>query len=215
MQDKSCVVSVAFRSPYIEHSLRQQQTIAESDPLLHYFAYRDVLPAKGTIHTEDIVTRFQESLYGFKPHAIQTMIDQGYEKIIWLDPSVLPTVPIQVLIDALDIHPVITRAGENEVSEMTSQRVKDWFNVWDSQLKSNRVKHVAGTVYGFNFKHPKAVEVFELWKSAEENGMFGNQDEFMAGSWADESAMSLCLYKCNVPQYWCEGFQYLNQKEMQ
>ena len=209
--DKSCVVSVAFRSPYVQHSERQEQVIRDMTPFVSYYAYRDCLPMKDRIETVDIVTRFQESLYGFKPHAIQRMRDKGFKKVIWFDPSVLPTVSVKCILKALDEHPVITRAGENSIVQMTNRKTLDWFGVVPEELRD--VKHVAGTVYAFNFDNPKAGEVFELWKRCEESGMFGTQDDFMAGSWCDESAMSLSLYKCNAPQVWCD-FQYLNQKEL-
>lgn len=208
----SIVVSVAFRLPYVTHSIRQEATIRESDPNLKYWAVREALPVKHGFVFEDIVTHFQKSLYGFKPHMIQKARDKGYKKIIWLDPSVLPTVSMQCIIDALDNHPVIVRTGDAPIVKMTNKRVMDWFGVTPDEL--SEVKHVGGTIYAFNFDDPKAVEVFELWKRAEENGMFGTQDEFMAGHWSDEACMSLSLYKCNVNQVWCKEFGYLNQKEL-
>lgn len=212
MQKGSCIVSVAFRQPYVHHSERQEQTIREMTPFVSYFAYRDCLPMKDRIEVNNIVTRFQESLYGFKPHAIQRMRDKGFTKVIWFDPSVLPTSRVTVLLDALDNHPVIVRTGDNPIVNMTNRKTLDWFGVSTDELRN--VKHVGGTIYAFNFEDPKAVEVFELWKRAEENGIFGTQDEFMKGHWSDEACMALSLYKCNVPQYWCTDFSYLNQKEL-
>lgn len=206
------VVSTAFRFPYVAHSFKQEFTIKDSDPDLMYWAVRDVLPVKEGFVYKDIVTEFQKSLYGFKPHMIQKVRDVGFTKVAWLDPSVLPTVSLQCLFDALDTHPVIVRTGDAPIVKMTNKRVMDWFGVAPDEL--GEVKHVGGTIYGFNFEHQKAVEVFELWKSAEENGMFGTQDEFMAGHWADEACMALSLYKCVVPQVWVPEFKYLNQKEL-
>lgn len=206
MQSKTCVVSVAFRNPYVQHMDKQLTVLEGVDTIF----FRDKLPMKDVVHTEDIVTHFQKSLYGFKPHAIQHAIDKGYKKVIWLDPSVLPTVPIQVLVDSLDEHPMIVRTGDAPISKMTSKRVKDYFKVTDAELEG--VKHIGGTIYCFNFNNPKVVDVFNSWKLAEEEGFFGNQDEFMAGNWADESAMVLSLYKHKMTQYWEEKFTYYNMK---
>lgn len=206
------IVSVAFRHPYITHSERQEAHIKEYNPKLNYHAFRDVLPYKGGVHTTNIVERFQESLYGFKPHAIQWAINQGHTKVIWLDPSVLPNDTMTALIVALEYHPVVVRTGDANMDRMCNKKALDWFDVSLEEAKT--IKHVGGTVYGFNFKHPKAVEVFNLWKRAEEKGIFGNQDEFMKGHWADEACMALALYKCGVPQYYPEGFKYRNQKEL-
>lgn len=209
---KVCVVSVAFREPYLTHSARQKEFIQASNPEVEFMYYRDALPMKDRIEVDNVVHHFQQSLYGFKPHAIHRAIEEGYKKIIWLDPSVLPVESLTPLIKALDDHPVIVRTGDAPIARMTNQKAKDWFGVKDSELSD--VKHVGGTVYCFNFNSPEAVKVFSLWMSAEKNGIFGTQDDFMASHWADESSMSLSLYKCNVPQYWCEEFGYQNQKEM-
>ncbi len=209
--NKTCIVSVAFRQPYLRHSKAQEAYVlgmADVD----YMVFRDQLPIKDGLETNDIVGTFQKSLYGFKPHAIQRAIDAGYKKIIWLDPSVLPTISMQVLIDALDEHPIIVRSGEEPLSKMCNAKAKQWFNVNDEEIKNERT--VAGTIYGFNFNDTKAIEVFNMWKKTEENGIFGTQDDFMAGHWADEACMSLTMYKLGVEKYWCEDFKYLNQKEL-
>lgn len=212
--NENCVVSVAFREPYLSHSYKQDNYIMKDYPALctSVIFFWDELPAKDCIYDKDIVSHFQKSLYGFKPHAIQRAIDAGYKKIIWLDPSVLPTVSMQVLIDALDDHPIIVRSGEEPLSKMCNAKAKRYFDVTDEDIKNERT--VAGTIYGFNFNTPIANYVFSDWKTSEEHGIFGTQDDFMAGHWADEAVMALCLYKCNVPQYFPIEFTYLNQKEL-
>lgn len=211
--NETCVVSVAFRQPYLMHSNRQEHFITVQEMNVDKMYFRDMLPAKGIVHTVDIVTEFQKSLYGFKPHAIQRAIDKGYKKVIWLDPSVLPITNLQVLIDALDKHPIIVRSGEEPLSNMCNQKAKNWFGVTDAYIKDE--KTVAGTVYCFNFNNPKAIEVFNLWKKAEEEGIFQNQDAFMKGDcWADEAAFALCLYKIKCQRYWENDFKFLNQKEL-
>jgi hypothetical protein len=175
--------------------------------------YRDALPtANGFVYGDKIVPTFQESLYGFKPHAIELARKQRYKKVIWLDPSVLPLVSLKCIYDMLDEYPVITRGGAHELSEMTNSRAKSWFGVSDIELSG--VKHIAGTVYAFNFESTEANKVFDLWMSAEQSGIFGTQDDFMRGHWADESCMALAMYKCKVPQVWCHEFNFQNQKEL-
>ena len=210
----ACIVSVAFREPYVTHSKRQEALINVdgSAPTL-YFHNR--LPMKDKIYEKNIaviVEKFQQSLYGFKPHAIQIAINEGCEKIIWLDPSVLPTGSLDILINALDEHPIITITGDATMDKMCNDKALKYFGVTREEAKG--IRHVGGTIYGFNFNHPKAVEVFELWKKAEEDGIFGTQTDFMNQHWADEACMALALYKCGVKQYFPEGFTYLNQKEI-
>lgn len=207
------IVSVAFREPYLRHSHTQEVRVKELCVDVDYNAYRDMLPAaKGRLITQNIVTEFQKSLYGFKPHAIYETITHKPNKVIWFDPSVLPVTSPQILFDALDEHPLIIRSGEEPLSKMCNKKAKDWFGVTDEDIVNERT--VAGTIYGFNFNNPKAVDVFKLWKQAEEEGIFQDQDAFMAGNWADEACMGLALYKCGAERYYPENFLFLNQKEL-
>jgi hypothetical protein len=105
-------VSVAFREPYLTHSKTQEEYIRQTSPEIDMLLFRDRLPYKGGVYEDNIVSRFQESLYGFKPHAIQQAIDLGYKKVIWLDPSVLPIVNMRVLVKSLEVNPIIIRTGE-------------------------------------------------------------------------------------------------------
>lgn len=207
--DRACIVSVAFRQPYVRHSEAQQFVLEDCNVDLLYF--RDQLPTKNGIVTEDIVGTFQKSLYGFKPHAIQKAIDAGYKKVIWFDPSVMPCSPIEFLIDSLDTHPMIVRTGDALINPMVNDKAVKWFDINREEL--NNVHHIGGTIYGFNFNSDTVMRVFALWKQAEEAGIFGDQDDFMAGHWADEACMVLAMHKCGVPQYWETKFHYKNQKD--
>lgn len=212
-----CIVSVAFREPYVSHSHIQGGYLRAFEPDLSFTAFRDQLPINygGIVIGDAIVPTFQKSLYGFKPHAITKKMNDGnnYKKVIWFDPSVLPISSVKILFDSLDTHPMIVRTGEHELSKMCNEKAKKWFGVTDEDIKG--VKHIGGTIYGFNFNNDKVKEVFELWKKAEEEGIFQDQDAFMKGNnWADESAMALSMYKVGVDQYWENKFSYINQKDL-
>lgn len=112
LENSCCIVSVAFRERYVQHSYTQENEIMKDYPSVpNTLFFRDRLPAKDCVYDSDIVSHFQKSLYGFKPHAIQRAIDEGYKKIIWFDPSVLPTTSVQILFDALDEHPLMFGYG--------------------------------------------------------------------------------------------------------
>lgn len=208
MDNKLAIVTVAFREPYLTHS--QNQILAISSQVDKVIWHHDELPTKGGILKENIVSHFQKSMYGFKPHAVQEAIDLGYDYVVWLDPSVMPTCNMNVLFDFLKVYPIVVRPGEESILKMCNQKAKDYFGLTDEDIKNE--KHIAGTVYGFNFTNPQAVEVFNLWKKAEEDGIFGGQGEFMEGHWADEACLSLVMVKCGVPKYWDSNFTYRNQK---
>lgn len=210
MENSNCIVTCAFREPYVTHHTNQVKVIRDfiDVPIISFI---DQLPYKEGVVTENIVSRFQKSLYGFKPHAIQTALDAGYKKIIWFDPSVLPTVSPQIIFDELDNHPMLVIKGDNEITNMTNINVINWFGLNGVDLFG--VKHIGGTMYAFNFNNPKTRETFDLWKSAEENGIFGDQNDFHAGHWADESCMVLAMYKIGVEQI-KSSFTYKNQKDL-
>src|SRR3990172_3882386 len=206
----NCIPSVPCGEPYLRHSHTQEIRVKELCSDVSILTYRNQLPCKGRIHTntDTLVGEFQKSLYGFKPHAIQLAIDKGYKKIIWFDPSVLPTTSVQILFDALDEHQMVVVKGDAPLSKMTNQKAKDWFGVTDEQIAG--INHIGGTVYCFNFNNKKVVEVFNLWKKAEEAGIFQNQDAFMKGDhWCDESCMALSMFKCGVNQYSESNFRYI------
>lgn len=101
--------------------------------------------------------------------------------------------------------------GENHISDMTNDKAYTWFGVGRHYVDT---KHLGGTFYGFNFNNPKTVECFNLWKEAEQAGVFGNQQDFMEGHWCDESCMALAMHVTGIEQKRSETFQYKNQKEM-
>jgi hypothetical protein len=190
--------------------MRQEETI-KSFMDVDIIKFINELPYKEGVVTENIVARFQKSLYGFKPHAIQVAIDKGYTKIIWFDPSVLPTVSPQVIFDELDFNPMLVIKGDAEICSMTNINAIKWFGLKKEDLYG--IKHIGGTMYAFNFENELARKTFDLWKLAEESGIFGDQNEFMTGHWADEACMVLAMYKNGVDQVKSE-FTYLNQKDL-
>lgn len=207
-----CIVTCAFREPYKTHSNVQLHTIKKELPELEVIRFIDELPYAEGIIKENIVERFQKSLYGFKPHAIQKAINRGFKYVIWFDPSVLPTSSIYDLFKELSDTDMLVRTGDNLLLKMTNDKAYKFFGV--SKVQSVDVNHIGGTVYGFNFTDSKTLDVFNLWKLAEEKGVFGTQDDFMAGHWCDESCMALSMFRCGIKQKFSESFTYKNQKEI-
>lgn len=210
MANYNCIVTCAFREPYVSHNLRQEETI-KSFLDVDIIKFVNELPYKEGIVKENIVQRFQRSLYGFKPHAIQKAIDKGYKKVIWFDPSVLPTCSPQVIFDELETNPMLIIKGDAEICNMTNINVIKWFGLTKEELYGT--KHIGGTMYAFNFNHAGTLATFNLWKEAEEKGIFGDQNAFHSGHWCDEACMVLAMFKNGMEQRTTE-FTYLNQKDL-
>lgn len=209
VNSKGCIVTCAFREPYVTHNKRQVSVINNAVDVISFI---DHLPYSEGVVSQDIVTRFQRSLYGFKPHTVQIARNMGHKSVIWFDPSVLPlsSESITELFNELSKVDMLVVKGDNHISKMTSDKAFDWFGV----PKDIPINHIGGTIYGFNFNSDKTVKAFDLWMGAEEAGIFGTQDEFMKGHWADESCMALSMFVAGVEQKSSETFKYLNQKEL-
>lgn len=208
MENSECIVTCAFREPYVTHHYNQVEKLYGHNII----SFVDELPYSEGIVKENIVSRFQKSLYGFKPHAVHAAIDKGYKLIIWFDPSVLPTCSINDLFEELNQTDMLVIKGDRSINWMANDKAFNWFGL--DKKDTVNVNHIGGTFYGFNFNNPKTVEVFNLWKQAEKFGIFGNQDEFMAGHWADETCMALAMFKCGVEQKNSKVLTYKNQKEL-
>lgn len=211
--NKTCIVSVAFRELYVTHSWNQAESLFRSKVSYDLMRYVDELPTNKGVIKDNIISEFQKSLYGFKPCALNIAIEKGYDKLIWLDPAVLPTAPIQILIDALDKYPMMVVKGDTPLAKMTNQKAKDYFGVTDKDIEG--VNHIGGTIYCFNFNDPKTKTVFNDWIKAEQDGIFGTQDDHMKGHWCDESCMALAMHVNGMPQHSIPSeFTYLNQKNL-
>lgn len=200
------IVTCAFREPYLSHNIKQLETLT-GVPVL---SFRDCLPYAEGLVTENIVERFQKSLYGFKPHAIQKARDMGATKVIWMDPSVYPLESVQTIYDQLDKHPMLVIKGDRHIKDMTSERLLHEFTFGTPKLSLD-VNHIGGTIYAFNFEDKNVRNAFHNWKAFEIDGFFGDQTEFMKGHWADESCLALCLAHSGVEQV-SLNFKYRNQK---
>lgn len=193
------IVTCAFREPYLTHNTKQLETL-NGVPVL---SFRDCLPYSEGLVTENIVSRFQKSLYGFKPHAIYRAM-QLSRKVIWMDPSVYPLESVQTIYDQLETNPMLVIKGDNHISKMTSQRVLDLF-------PNTNTNHIGGTIYAFNFENEKVLNCFFDWQKLEKDGYFGDQEEHMKGHWCDESLMALCMEAHGIEQV-SLNFKYRNQK---
>ena len=155
---------------------------------------------------------FLDSLYGFKPHAIQKALALGYKYVIWFDPSVLPECSLFDLFKELSENEMLVIKGDNPLNKMTNDKAFLAFGI--NKKDTENINHIGGTFYGFNFTTDNALRVFNNWLWAVENGIFGSQDEFMAGHWSDESCMALSMFRCGTEQKTSKILKYKNQKDL-
>lgn len=197
-----CFLSVAFGDKYIEQQYRLSERIGHVMPDAPHQRWVNEYPHASRKH--------YESLYGFKPHAIELARRQGYKKIIWLDTACILQQPVDYWFD-LNL-PVVAAKDDNALSKCISDKALKYYGNPDI----TGMHLVGGSVYVFNFDHPDCQKIFDHWAKAEADGIFGSQAEQSSGKINkhrhDESCMSMALYQNGYEPVPCDVMKY-NQGE--
>lgn len=186
------VCSVAFGEQYLQQMERLRESILKIAPSTKLFFHAGTMP-EGARPMED-------SLYGFKPHAINEARKAGYKYIFWLDPAIIMQAHINPFyIDRSEggEYPVIAIEDTTHLADVCSQNAVKHFDIVRSWLCGKHL--VGGSFLFFNFNNPITYDVFLMWLEAEQKGIFGTQQqeasEQLQGHRADETCLALALYK--------------------
>jgi hypothetical protein len=187
MSDKICFVSVAFGDErYKAQQVRLIESIDKFQPDSVGFHWTDHLPPGAQ--------PFLNSLYGFKVHAVLHALNEGYNKIMFLDPACYLTGPVDFYFDLCKSHGVIAIRDDNRLE--ASNSALEHFGYTRDEIKGLHL--VGGSLYAFHFPHSR--KVFDLWYRAERSGIFGSQyeaaSEKLQGHRYDETCMALSLHRC-------------------
>lgn len=192
MPEKSeiAVCAVAFGWRYTWRMGRFKETLENTNPGVRLFSWSDGMP--------DGARPFNESMYGFKPWAIQIARDSGYKKIFWIDCTT-------VVLDKLDYYEqfakeyngVLAVQDDNKLTGFCSDRALGYIGKQRDYLHDKHL--VGGSLYYFDFNYPKCEALFNDWFESEKKGLFGSMaeqcGERLQGHRSDETMMSLFLYK--------------------
>lgn len=212
--NKRCVVTVAFREMYTEHQ-KQQENAIRLFSNVDIVKWIDELPSKEGLITEDVVSYHQQHAYSFKPYAIQLAMDMGYESIIWLDPSVVPMDNIDFVFDYLENNSMVIANNEEPLYLKCMEWVANWFGTSRNEMNQNDIKHLAGSIFGFNMKDDMCLKTFRLFQDSEKAGCFGTQDDMTERKhMVDETCMGLSVWKTGVKTKHCSDIiRWASQKE--
>jgi hypothetical protein len=180
-------VSVAFGFEYLKQMDRLQKSILKIYPEANLLFFDNGLP--------DGSKPFLDSLYGFKPHAIQEARNQGFKKVIWLDPAMILVDKVDDLINQPSL---IAVKDDTLLYNVVSNKCYYYFGL-DAYYVSFRNWHlVGGSLYFFNFDRTKDNIIFDMCMNAEKAGIFGSQreasSEQLQGHRYDEAVMALAMY---------------------
>ncbi len=185
--------SVAFGDAYLAQMERLRESIDKYMPSAQKFFWSGDMPpgARG----------MYDSMYGFKPHAIEVARKAGYKYIFWLDPAMIM---VSSDVNPFYIHrseeyPVIAVEDVTHLADVCSQNAVQHFGIVRSWLCGKTL--VGGSLLFFNFNKTIAYDVFLDWMEAEQKTIFGTQYQEagenggLQGHRADETCLALCLYK--------------------
>jgi hypothetical protein len=196
-------VSVAFGHEYLKQMDRLQKSILRIYPEANLLFFDNGLPTGSQ--------SFYDSLYGFKPHAIQEARNQGYKKVIWLDPAMILVDKIDELIAR---ETIVAVKDESLLHNVVSDRCYKYFGFTRDFVKAKNWHLVGGSLYFFNFEHPYTNIVFDQWLKAEKDGIFGSQwdaaSDKLQGHRYDEAVMALCMYTNNIKPVTHADVRYCN-----
>jgi hypothetical protein len=175
-----CFVNVSFGDRYVRTQERLKDSILKIYPDAAMFFWIDELPPGAK--------PFQQSLYGFKVHAINHARVNGFKKIIWIDTCAVLKGKVEPLFES----GFIAVRDENKLSKHS--------HPWKVDPEWHLV---GGSLYLFDFNQFTNQMVFDSWESMERIGFFGTQRMIMeekndgierCGWRMDETCMAYALY---------------------
>lgn len=141
---------------------------------------------------------FLDSLYGFKVHAIFEA-RKKYKKVIWLDPAMKLRDKVN---DLIKQPTVIAIKDDSVLHNVVSDKCYEYFGLTRNRVRELDWHLVGGSLYFFNFEHPTANTIFDIWYNAERDGIFGSQHEAsfagLQGHRYDEAVMAIAMYMNGV-----------------
>lgn len=135
---------------------------------------------------------FNESMYGFKVHAIEHAIKQGHKKILFFDPACYLVDKVDYYFDLIPDYGVIAAQDDNLLANYCGDEAFAFWNISREQSREQAQHLVGGSLYVFDLDLPLSGKIFRQWFLSEKAGIFGNSET--QGHRYDESNMALSLY---------------------
>jgi hypothetical protein len=200
------VCSVAFGEKYVWRMGRLKESLQNTNPGVRFFEWKDRMP--------DGARPFNDSMYGFKPHAVQIARDSGYKKIAWIDSTMIVHDKLEYYNQFTKEYGILAVQDDNKLTGFCSNKALNYIGKDREYLKDKHL--VGGSFFYFDFDNPLCVRIFNRWMEAERLGLFGSVaeevSERLQGHRHDETMMSLFLYEAGSKPFtgatrynWAEG----------
>lgn len=200
--------SLAFADKKDQRYIQQLKRLIESIRSIYkdvdHFYWVNEYPEDSPTHAE--------SLYGFKTHAIDYARHvKGYNKVIWLDTACILQKEVDHWFTMVEQHGIVAAKDDCKLINTISDKALKYYgnpDITDWHL-------VGGSVYVMDFENPVTNTIFNHWKKAEADGMFGTLEEACTEQINkhrnDESAMSMALYMNGKEPADCNEMRYNNR----
>lgn len=174
---------------YIEQQARLKHSILQIYPDAPLFFWTNEMPPGAR--------SMSDSLYGFKPWAVQAALKKGYSKIMFFDPAIILMKPIDFYEKAVHEYGVCCAQDDNKLTGFCGDKaLKNYFLTRDD-IKDWHL--VGGSFYYFDFRIALCRKIFLNWLTSERDGFFGSQQEQASGQLQghrnDEAMMAIALYR--------------------
>src|ERR1700685_1812253 len=100
--------------------------------------------------------------YGFKIHAINRAIEQGYKQILWLDSSAFAIKNIQPIFDRIEETGFAFQDAGHWLGHWANDFTLNYFGITRDEAMEMRMIGNAGFL-GLNFENTDAIEFFKKW----------------------------------------------------
>jgi hypothetical protein len=180
------IVNFAQGSWYPNGQARLLRSLNEHAPGVQFFGFNDY----NTIDSPD----HRSCPYGFKIHAIEYALAQGYRKILWVDASVWATGNMDHVWRILELHGVLLINSGFLVKDWTNDKALNYFKI--VRKDAGNFLMPMGGFFGIDFSTSKGKDFFGRLKAAKNAGAF-------LGSWVDHrhdmSSMGIIMNQMKIP----------------
>lgn len=177
-----CVVSIAFRQPYVGYQAYFMKSYQATGNTIPVVSWTDEYPPGSPSH--------QQVNYAFKWFAIQECIKRGFTSILWLDCACYFRGKVEPLFDMIerDGHHLIP--DENALGKWISDKGLDYFGMTRDEAMT--LKLMCGTCYGFDTTNVRTQAFLKAWGESYEAGFWG---AFYGGSYKENASLASMLSK--------------------
>lgn len=121
--------------------------------------------------------------YAFKIYSIEKMMNEGYQRVFWVDASIVLVKDFSPIFSWLEEVGFFFEAAGHWVGTWSNDFTLKYFNI--SREEAMTMPMFSAGLCGFDFSNPIAVEFFEKWKQSMLAGCF-------KGSWEDHRHDMTC-----------------------